>query len=508
MECRIKLFIAIFILGFLMVGSSFAENTGIPELPAQYYGKIISPTPLNGYIEAKIGDKNYSKIPLENGTFGGPTYLDKKLLVYAPGQNGIEVNFYLNGSIPLNTSEPIKYNPGDIRFVKLYYNIDIKKLEILKETIVLEDEEDVVKIVDINNASIHNKSELILVELPLVKIRDTLIIPVVVNETPKINSTVVEKLNKTLEIAKKIKKVEIKDETDVKEVVKDIVENITPVIAVNFKVTNETVEKSKKVGKKVVSTISFEAIPEDPSKKGSVTVVVPIGKLKVENVTVFNETAETATVALREWNGSDVGTKIGWYKIIGGEILEITLIKDPIVKITLSAELPSEKTTPEDGGGNGGYISRGVGPSPITEIVAKDIKSEKIRYFVYKAKLIVGSEIDVNLSARYLKTEIELIKTPMEIKENCILVGGPVANPIVKKYLNYFPVRVTNEYPGKHRGVIEVIKIDGHTVVLLAGSDRWGTKAAVEYFKTLEDLPEETISVEWRNGTAVRIEKP
>jgi len=74
--------------------------------------------------------------------------------------------------------------------------------------------------------------------------------------------------------------------------------------------------------------------------------------------------------------------------------------------------------------------------------------------------------------------------------------------------LNYFPAKVTNEYPGKHRGVIEKTTINGHTVVLLAGSDRWGTKAALEYFKTLEDLSDEPIFVEWRNGKAVRIERP
>ncbi|HIQ31913.1 MAG TPA: S-layer protein, partial [Methanothermococcus okinawensis] len=33
-------------------------------------------------------------------------------------------------------------------------------------------------------------------------------------------------------------------------------------------------------------------------------------------------------------------------------------------------------------------------------------------------------------------------------------------------------------------------------------------KAAVEYFKTLDDLPEEPVFVEWRNGRAVRIGRP
>ena len=139
--------------------------------------------------------------------------------------------------------------------------------------------------------------------------------------------------------------------------------------------------------------------------------------------------------------------------------------------------------------------------------IAEDIKSEKIKNFTSKAKIIVGSEIDASLSAVNLNTFI-LVNRPLEINKDSIFIGGPVANPVVRKYLNYFPVRVTNEYPGWYRGVIEVIKIGGHTVVLLAGSDRWGTKAAVEYFKTLEDLPDEPIFVEWRNGEAVKIEGP
>ena len=139
--------------------------------------------------------------------------------------------------------------------------------------------------------------------------------------------------------------------------------------------------------------------------------------------------------------------------------------------------------------------------------IGKGIKSEKIRNFISRAELIVGSEVDASLSATDLNTFI-LTNRFLDIDKDCILIGGPVANPIVKKYLEIFPVKVTNEYPGKHRGVIEVTKINGHTVVLLAGSDRWGTKAAVEYFKTLEDIPDKPIFVEWRDGVAVKIERP
>ncbi|HIQ32435.1 MAG TPA: S-layer protein, partial [Methanothermococcus okinawensis] len=146
--------------------------------------------------------------------------------------------------------------------------------------------------------------------------------------------------------------------------------------------------------------------------------------------------------------------------------------------------------------------------SRVRETVPEESVTSEVDAFIERARVILGSEIDLNLSAKDLKPEVDLIKTPTEIKEDCILVGGPVANPTVRKYRAAFPVRVTNEYPGKHRGVIQVIKIDGHTVVLLAGSDRWGTKAAVEYFKTLNDLPEEPVFVEWRNGRAVRIGRP
>ena len=509
-----KIYAVIFILGFLMVGSSFAKNVGVPELPALYYGEVISSTPLNGYVDAKIGNKTYSTIPLTNNTFGGPTYLDKKLLVYAPGQKGKKVRFYLNGSIPLNTSETVKYKSGDVRFVKLYYNIDIEKLEVLKEIVVLEEEENITDIIDINNISTYNISGLEVVEIPLT-IGDTVIIPKVVNETLKVNFTeIIENLTKTLQVAKGIKNVEIRNESDVKKVVEKIKENIKPVIAVDFNIANETAEKPQKVGNKIISNISFEAVNISP--KGFITVRIPIGNLTVEDITVSDGNRRAK---LNEWKENNTHNKIGWYRIPTEGVLEITLIKDPKVKITLSAKISDSGKSDEanrgsgsggsgGGGGTTSHISTETDSSSIDEIVAKDIESEKIRRFVYEAKLITGSEIDINLSAKYLKTDIDLITTPLEINENCILVGGPVANPTVKKYLNYFPVKVTNEYPGKHRGVIEKTTINGHTVILLAGSDRWGTKAAVEYFKTLEDLPDEPIFVEWRDEKAVRIERP
>ncbi|GBF36277.1 hypothetical protein MHHB_P0507 [Methanofervidicoccus abyssi] len=293
-------------------------TTTPPQLPAQYYGKVISPTPLSGYIVAKIGNESYGSIPLVNNTFGGPTYLDEKLLVYAPGQDGAEVTFYLNGSILLNSSDTIYYKAGDIRNVTLYYNAE-----------------------------------------------------------------------------------------------------------------------------------------------------------NIRNVTSSSSTSSGSESTSSTSSGSE------------------------------SISSTSSGSSISSSGGGGSPVFKNPYPD-----VAPDIKSIKIKEIVHKAKLIVGSNIDVNLSAKDLKTTFVLTNKPLDIEEDCILIGGPVANPIVKKYLEIFPVKVTNEYPGKHRGVIEVTKINGHTVVLLAGSDRWGTKAAVEYFKTLEDIPDRPIFVEWRDGKVVKINRP
>jgi len=90
-----------------------------------------------------------------------------------------------------------------------------------------------------------------------------------------------------------------------------------------------------------------------------------------------------------------------------------------------------------------------------------------------------------------------------------LLIGGPLANSDTAKCQEYFPVKVTNYYPGEHKGIIEVIDnpFGEGKIVLLAGSDREGTAAAVAIFKTLEELPEKPIIVDWNNGNPIIIEQ-
>ena len=99
--------------------------------------------------------------------------------------------------------------------------------------------------------------------------------------------------------------------------------------------------------------------------------------------------------------------------------------------------------------------------------------------------------------------------TPLQSVSETImlLIGGPLANLETAKYQEYFSVKVTNDYPGEHKGVIEVIDnpFGEGKIVLLAGSDREGTVAAVAIFKTLEYLPDESIIVDWNNGDPIII---
>jgi hypothetical protein len=239
------------------------------------------------------------------------------------------------------------------------------------------------------------------------------------------------------------------------------------------------------------------------SNKGFITLSVPIGN--IDNLTIKADGIE-----LKEFGSDEVNTSLGWYVAHENGILEITLVKDLVLLISYSAEVPTSTTTTTTSSSTSTYHYTTTS-STTTETytdVAEDIKSEKIKEIVHNSKLIIGSDVDNDLSAKQLKDAVELINQPLEIKEDCILVGGPIANPLVKKYTWTFRVKFTNEYPGAHKGVIQKQLINGHTVILLAGSDRWGTKAAVEYFKTLDDIPSEPIFVEWKDGKAVKIDKP
>ncbi|WP_456374846.1 CARDB domain-containing protein [Methanocaldococcus sp.] len=390
------------------------------------------------------------------------------------------------------------------RFRMVFVNNTILNKELKEALKGLLIEADVLDKINIDNIKLESAGNINITILPINidNKTDEIIIPKVsdnisVNITDNILSTITSvyyEAETLYEITKYID-----NENKFNETLDMIVKDVKPVLYVGYNITNITKEEPKKIGNKLISTIKLKV--ENTSNKGFIIIRMPIGKLNVENIIVNNG---TENITLKE---NDINSKIGWYRILNDGILEITLLKDPEIYIELSATLPVTTTTTYSSGG--GYILTGGTNIPYPD-VARDIKSLKIREIVHNSLVVVGSEIDLNLSARYLKAinEINLTKKPIEINRDMIIIGGPIANPEAKKYMWLFPVKVTNDYPGKHKGVIEKQIINGHLVILLAGSDRWGTKAAVEYFKQLDDIPDEPIFVEWVNNTAIRIEKP
>ncbi|WP_342590601.1 hypothetical protein [Methanococcus voltae] len=94
-----------------------------------------------------------------------------------------------------------------------------------------------------------------------------------------------------------------------------------------------------------------------------------------------------------------------------------------------------------------------------------------------------------------------------------IILGGPVSNRIANQYNDRFSIPVTNDNPGTNRGIIQVISIpsgsssivQSYKLIYIAGSDRLGTEAALKYFETLTELPDEPITVEWVDGKSVLV---
>ncbi|MBM7408810.1 NosD domain-containing protein [Methanococcus maripaludis] len=142
--------------------------------------------------------------------------------------------------------------------------------------------------------------------------------------------------------------------------------------------------------------------------------------------------------------------------------------------------------------------------------ISDEISSKVIKNFVSSAAVIYGNEIDQQF-AEELRERIQNANG-YKISGNAVIVGGPNANGFAREYNDQFEMPISNDYPGENKGIIQILKVQdnsgkivqSYTIVYIAGSDRLGTQAALEYFKTLDELPEGPIMVEWTaNGPVV-----
>ncbi|MBP2201302.1 hypothetical protein J3E07_000700 [Methanococcus voltae] len=148
--------------------------------------------------------------------------------------------------------------------------------------------------------------------------------------------------------------------------------------------------------------------------------------------------------------------------------------------------------------------------------------SKNIRDTVTNSRIIADDKFDKSIAEDNLKENIqdsedlkqELDESLETITEDLIVVGGPIVNRFAEAHNDKFLKPINNENPGKNTGVIQVLKVQdvsskivaSHYVIYIAGSDRYGTQAALEYFKTLNEMPKEPITVRWTNDKPVLVE--
>ncbi|MBA2853037.1 parallel beta-helix repeat protein [Methanococcus maripaludis] len=163
----------------------------------------------------------------------------------------------------------------------------------------------------------------------------------------------------------------------------------------------------------------------------------------------------------------------------------------------------------------GNYVapsrSSGGGRSYDSDI-SDEIESKVIKNFVSSATVLFGNGIDEQYAVQLRERVTDA--NGFIISGNAVIVGGPLANPFAREYNEQFEMPISNDNPGENRGIIQFMTIQdnsgtiirSYTIVYIAGSDRLGTQAALEYFKTLDELPEGPLMVEWTADGPVVVE--
>jgi SepF-like predicted cell division protein (DUF552 family) len=358
-------------------------------------------------------------------------------------------------------------------------------------------------VVDSNVSDLVNESALETVnngEFNITKIyfnnSDSIWIPETVENISFTNETL-DAMNEAVSNLENIDFDSITSENDVSDIMDEVINNTVVVSNYGFDISNITQETAKD-GNNAISELRFTAT--NTSSKGFAIIRLPVGNLEISEIIVNNG---TDNITLEKDN---IESTIGGYRLPVDGILEITLIKDPEVTITFSSALPqttSSSSSSHGGGGGSSYSSD----------IADDIESKVIKNFVSSATVIYGNEIDENY-ANQLRERVQNAEG-FTISGNAVIVGGPLANGFAKEYNDQFEMPISNDYPGENKGIIQVLKVQdnsgnivkSYTIVYIAGSDRYGTLAALEYFKTLDELPEGPIMIEWTANGSVVVEE-
>ncbi|MBP2172159.1 S-layer protein [Methanococcus voltae] len=123
--------------------------------------------------------------------------------------------------------------------------------------------------------------------------------------------------------------------------------------------------------------------------------------------------------------------------------------------------------------------------------------------FLYKNNKLQEKVVDFQGSVNIIDQD-ELLMSSADL----ILVGGPVANQATAKIQNGLIFKVSNENPGENKGIIQKVTNPfnkNSEILVLAGSDKLGTKACVLAMKKGLYNGESTMTVEYVNDNTVKV---
>ena len=90
---------------------------------------------------------------------------------------------------------------------------------------------------------------------------------------------------------------------------------------------------------------------------------------------------------------------------------------------------------------------------------------------------------------------------------NMIIIGTPKTNPLLEEvYAMTNATRVTEEFPGEGRGVLEILRNpwdESKAMLLVEGWDERGAKSGSEMFRFLQDIDETSVFVKWNGVNTV-----
>ncbi|MCS3901243.1 right-handed parallel beta-helix repeat-containing protein [Methanococcus voltae] len=322
------------------------------------------------------------------------------------------------------------------------------------------------------------------------KCNKTLVIPNLQNVSINITNETLQNMDKVAEVASIMNYTNITNQSQMENITRDLKNNITVILNAGFNISNITTETVKEE-KEFKSKLTIVA--NNTTSKGFLILQVPKGNLDIDGVYATQNGSKTELLL------NDIGNELGWYTIIDNNTIEITVVQDPEIDIIFKKLIDSIIPDPEPPQPSSIYHSN-RGSSGVSDVSSQQLQlSKMVASFMNDAIVVAGSEVDVGYG-KYLKSTVcrtqGMSVANITVNSDMVIVGGPVVNLYAKTYQNRFAEQITNEYPGVGKGYIQIQKINNYTVYYIAGSDRTGTKVALDYFTQMDTKPSLPLLVE------------